>query len=115
MLGRCNPVATRIKVFSAEMPASRSTWSIGRRIVWLGTGRVMSQIKMQASLRPFASARRDRRADRLFERRGDGALGIVERRNVLDRERADHAIRREIHGQSRAAVIERKLAVISFC
>ena len=98
---------------SRGMPASRKTSSIGRRIVWLGTGRVMSQIRMQASLRPCASSRKpgvpigSSSADR------DGALRDRERRDVLDRQRADHAIRREFHVQSRSAVVERDTFMMS--
>ena len=38
------------------MPASSSVRRIGGRISWFGTGRVMSQMRMQAFLRPRASS-----------------------------------------------------------
>ena len=61
-LGRCRPVATRIVILSRGMPAASSVASIGGRISWLGTGRVMSQMTMQASLRPRANSAKRRRA-----------------------------------------------------
>ena len=72
VLGRCSPVATRMSVRSRGIPASSRTLSIGRRIVRLGTGRVMSQIRMQASLptlRDLARARACRSAARARLRR----------------------------------------------
>ena len=59
---RCWGGATRSRPEStcdlAESPPRASTRSIGPRIVWFGTGRVISQIKMHASLRPSASLRK---------------------------------------------------------
>ena len=99
-------------VRSRGMPASRRTSSIGRRIVWLGTGRVMSQIKMQASLRPCGQLAQRGRADRFFERGGDGGLGIVERRNVAESPAGrPRDLREASHGQSRPPVVERECAV----
>jgi hypothetical protein len=52
--GRCRPVATRILMLAASMPASRSWRTTTGRNRPFGTGRVMSQIRMQAVRRPFA-------------------------------------------------------------
>ena len=68
------PVAMRIVILSRGMPAASSVASIGGRISWLGTGRVMSQMTMQASLRPRASSAKRRRAGRMREHVGQSRL-----------------------------------------
>ncbi len=55
-LGRCRPVATRMRILSRGMPACSSVSRTGRRISSLGTGRVMSQMTMHAAFRPAASS-----------------------------------------------------------
>ena len=72
----------------------------------MGTGRVMSQIRMQASLRPRASSRNGGVPIGSLEGRGDGGLGIGQRRHVADRQRADDAVGGQLHGQSGPAVVE---------
>jgi hypothetical protein len=47
-------------------------------------------------------------ADRLLERRGDVALGVVQRRHVTDRQRTDDPIRGKLDGQSGPAIIQRQ-------
>ena len=54
-LGRCSPVAIRTVMPDAGIPAAIRSSIIGRRNRWLGTGRVMSQIRMQALSLPAAS------------------------------------------------------------
>ncbi len=56
--GRCRPVATRTVMPWRGMPASIRVRIRGARKRPLGTGRVMSQIRMQAERRPRASSRR---------------------------------------------------------
>ena len=53
-LGRCRPVATRTVMRSLGMPAATIVSIMGRRNRRLGTGRVISQIRMQALPRPWA-------------------------------------------------------------
>ena len=53
-LGRCNPVATRIWIFSLGTPAPAIVSMRGGSSVPLGTGRVMSQMRTQALFRPRA-------------------------------------------------------------
>ena len=53
--GRCRPVATSTVMRSRGMPAASMPSISGRRNRWLGTGRVMSQIRMQALSRPRTS------------------------------------------------------------
>ena len=86
-------------------PRAEPAASAGGSCGW-DTGRVMSQIKMHASLRPAASVSSGWRPDRLLECPGDGGLGIFERRDLLDRERADNAIRGEFDGQASPPVVE---------
>lgn len=56
--GRCNPVTTRIKTFSARIPDSCKTLGVGRRMIGFGTGLVMSRARMQAVRLLFAISRR---------------------------------------------------------
>ena len=55
--GRCSPVATRTVMRSLAMPASSKPSMSGRRNRPFGTGRVMSQIRMQALVRPRTISR----------------------------------------------------------
>ena len=55
-LGRCSPVATSTVICSGAIPAPSSVRISGGRIVPLGTGRVKSQIRMQARVACAASA-----------------------------------------------------------
>ncbi len=61
-----------------ERDAGGTPWSrtIGRRNSRFGTGRVMSQMRMQALFRPRASSASAGRGDRPGERGGDGALRV---------------------------------------
>ncbi len=70
-----------------------------------GTGRVMSQTRMQAFLRP-RDLGEGTRADGLFQGIGDGTLGIVQGRRRLNGQRADDAVIGEVDFQSGSAVIE---------
>ena len=88
------------------MPASWSIRSIGRRIVALGTGRVMSQIRMQASRRPRASSASGGVPIGLPQHLRDRPLGVGQRRDVADRQRADDAIGGQFDGQSGPAVVQ---------
>ena len=54
-LGRCIPVAMRMVMASRAMPAASRVSSRGGRMIRLGTGRVISEITMQALVRPRAS------------------------------------------------------------
>ena len=54
--GRCRPVATSTVMRSRGMPAASRPSISGRRNRWLGTGRVMSQMRMHALRRPRTSS-----------------------------------------------------------
>jgi hypothetical protein len=56
--GRCSPVATRTVIRALGTPPSRSARIIAGRKRPFGTGRVMSQTRMQAERVPRASSRR---------------------------------------------------------
>ncbi len=66
--GRCRPVATSTVMRSRGMPPASMPSISGRRNRRLGTGRVMSQIRMQALLASAHERRVRRRADRPRER-----------------------------------------------
>ena len=104
-LGRCRPVATRIRMFSFDIPAAASSSiSGGSRTPW-GTGRVMSQIRMHAVLAargpgpaataPAAGFRKDARSSAA----GSGATGIGFLRIVVTLKLVG-----KIHGKLAAAV-----------
>ena len=106
VLGRCRPVAMRIRIWSRAIPASCKTLSVGPRIVRLGTGRVMSQIRMQASFRPRASSRNGGAFDRLIECMGHGRFGVFQRGHVANGQRTNHALRGQFDIQPRASIIQ---------
>ena len=91
------------------MPACCRTSSIGRRIVWLGTGRVMSQIRMQASFRPWAIWRSAGVPIGSSSAAATAASGSGKRRHVANRQRPDDPLRGQLHVQSRPAVVECEL------
>ena len=71
--GRCNPVATKIKISSLDMPAPVIVSMRAGCNVPLGTGRVISQIRMQAffSSSSFAEGRAPHRFFQCFLHRLD--------------------------------------------
>ena len=73
----------------------------------MGTGRVMSHTRMQALFRPLAMSRSGADADGPLEGLGDGRFGIGQRRDVANGQRADDAIRGELHLQSGPAIVKR--------
>ena len=75
-LGRCRPVATRTVMRSSGMPAATIVSIIGRRNRRFGTGRVMSQIRMQALLAPLGQRRAAAARRSGCRRRQDGA-GLI--------------------------------------
>ena len=72
----------------------------------LGTGRVMSQMTMQASSCPRRQLGERRRADGAGEGVGDGRFGIRQRRGGPDRQGADDAVVGQGHFQAGFAVVE---------
>jgi hypothetical protein len=70
-----------------------------------GTGRVKSQMRMQAFLRPRASCER-RGAGRLPQTLSDGFLRLGQRLGLLDRQRTDEAVLGKVDVQTSPAVIQ---------
>ena len=106
MLGRCKPVATRIKVLLARN--SRLAQDPERRpqdrLVRDRPGDVADQDA--GVFAALCQLPQRLAADRFLELGCNSRIGIIQRRNLLDRQRTDHAICGQLHGQARSTVIE---------
>ena len=89
-LGRCRPVATSTVMALGGMPAATIASIIGRRNSRFGTGRVMSQMRMQALFLPRASSESGAEQIGLtnaaeIAARGSDSLGITPLRMTVGR------------------------------